>query len=101
MARSHGSVGIRLFALHEEANQDASGHVLDGLDAPEVEGSSSSATSRTQPSGIFCYALVRTPLESTTPLLAKQLAAACDAWALFSTEDTPEYGVKTAYSKTD
>eukprot|EP00747_Dinoflagellata_sp_TGD_P032085 gnl/TRDRNA2_/TRDRNA2_135720_c0_seq1.p1 gnl/TRDRNA2_/TRDRNA2_135720_c0~~gnl/TRDRNA2_/TRDRNA2_135720_c0_seq1.p1 ORF type:complete len:333 (-),score=44.47 gnl/TRDRNA2_/TRDRNA2_135720_c0_seq1:217-1215(-) len=49
----------------------------------------------------FCYSLVRKPIEPTVPFLAKQLAAACDGWALFGVEAHPELNIIAAFSEED
>lgn len=54
-----------------------------------------------RPKALFCFSLVRTPPEPTAALLANQLAAACDGWALFGDTEDPANNVTKAWAKTD
>jgi hypothetical protein len=52
------------------------------------------------PNSLFCFAVVRSsPPEPTSALLAKQLDAACDAWALYGDTADPANNVTKAFSK--
>merc|ERR1719210_1985622 len=51
--------------------------------------------------GVLCYALTRTPPEPTVSLLAEQLKAACDDWALFGDQEDLTLGIQRAYSTAD
>jgi len=52
---------------------------------------------------LFCYSLVRAPphREKTVPLLARQLATACDGWGFFSSAEDRELNIAKAYSHED
>lgn len=84
-------------ARSEEASISGSGAIL----SPSMVDTASQAPSRTcgkpRPKALFCYALVRTPNEPTGVMLGKQLAAACDGWALFSNEADPANNIIKAF----
>lgn len=50
-------------------------------------------------SGIFCYALARTPPEETVPLWKQAASAACDGSALFGHEANASLGIIRAYTQ--
>lgn len=54
-----------------------------------------------RPKLLFCYALVRTPVEPTAHLLGRQFASACDGWAFFSDADDSSENVIKAFTKED
>lgn len=54
-----------------------------------------------RPKALFCFSLVRTPPEPTAALLARQLSAACDGWALFGDTEDPANNVTRGFAKQD
>lgn len=58
-------------------------------------------THKLRPKTLFCYAQVRTPCEELCEMLATQLNAGCDGWALFGDTDNEDKHVTKVYSKRD
>jgi len=65
----------------------------------DQEAEKSKWTHKLRPKTLFCYAQVRTPCEELCEMLATQLNAGCDGWALFGDTDNEDKHVTKVYSK--
>jgi len=68
-----------------------------------VKSVSSGNSKALQREGVLCFALTRSPMEETVPLLAQELARGCDAHYFFSHKSQQENNVivRKAYSEQD
>jgi len=82
-----------------EEDDDGKDEDEDGEYAKDHFAANATVNRKPQPKALFCYALVRTPCSEICEMLATQLNAGCDGWALFGdTEDQAKHVTKV-YSK--